>query len=258
VARRIIRLSLLALALLGNNAMAGAIATDANIVTGLDISDSIGLDELRLEMEGMARAIRSPKVLQAFRSGPNGRIGFAVFAWHHNQLPIMVLPWTLISTEDDALAASRTIEARLGANIETEAREQEEARKGRLAAYIGRRTNLSRAIDHAAEMLTGSPYVADRSVVNIVGNGPDNVGEDASFARDRAVQAGATINGVVLGGDGGVLDYYRRQVAGGAGSFVMATDGATDMVQAMVRKFVLDIAVVLPERDAGMDMAVVN
>jgi Ca-activated chloride channel homolog len=76
--------------LCGGVCLAGEIGNDANIVTGLDISDSITPDEIRLEIEGMARAIRSPEVLAAIQSGKNGRIGFAVFAWSHNQFPDVV------------------------------------------------------------------------------------------------------------------------------------------------------------------------
>lgn len=60
--------------------LADEIVTDANIVTGLDISYSIDPDDMRLEIEGMARAIRSPEVLRAIQGGTHRRIGFAVFA----------------------------------------------------------------------------------------------------------------------------------------------------------------------------------
>jgi hypothetical protein len=52
-----------------NVGLADDIVTDANIVTGLDISDSIGQHDMQLEIEGMARAIRSPEVLAAIKGG---------------------------------------------------------------------------------------------------------------------------------------------------------------------------------------------
>jgi hypothetical protein len=82
---------------------------------------------------------------------------------------------------------------------------------------------------------------ARRSIVNIIGNGEDNVGEDADIARDRIVRTGAVVNGVVLGGDPSVLDYYRRRVIGGPGAFVMSTNDLTTMVEVMTRKFLYDI-----------------
>ena len=183
-------------------ALANDLATDANIVTGLDISDSIAPADLRLEILGMARAIRAPDVLAAVRGGRHGQIGFAVFAWHHGEFPVVV-PWTLIASAADAHAVARAIEARLLVDVDTEARANEKF-------YAGRLTNLSRAIDHAAAMLLAAPYAADRAIVNIIGNGTDNVGEAPAGARERLVAAGGTVNGVVLGDDPLMLDYYRR------------------------------------------------
>ena len=228
-------LALGAVLLCGNVGLAGGIVTDANIVTGLDISYSIAPDDLRLEIEGMARAIRSPEVLAAIESGRYGRIGFAVFAWHHDQFPLVV-PWAIIASKADALAVARAIEARLGVNLEAEARANQ-------TFYMGRLTNLSQAIDHAGEMIATAPFAADRAIVNIIGNGEDNVGEDAAVARERVVAAGTTVNGVVLGDDPVVLEYYRREVIGGPGAFVISTREATTLVDVLTRKFLYDIVV---------------
>jgi hypothetical protein len=234
-------LALGAALLCGRVGLADDIVTDANIVTGLDISDSVDSDNMRLEIEGMARAIHSPEVLAAIQSGQTGRIGFAVFAWHHNQFP-KVVSWSLIASEADAIVVAREIEARLHVNVELEAREKE-------AFYIGRLTDVSQAIDHAAEMLATAPFTTEHNIANIVGNGDDNVGEDARFARDRMVEMGAIVNGVVLGGDPSVLDYYRRQVVGGPGAFLMSADDAPTLVDVMRRKLVHDIVLAMPPRD---------
>jgi len=219
--------------LCGRSALADEVVTDANIVTGLDISDSITREDMRLEIESMAQAIRSPEFLAAIQSGRHGRIGFAVFAWHHNQFPDVVR-WTLIGSEEDASAVARQIESRLRVDVEVEARKEE-------PYYMGRLTDLSQAIDHATEMLGTAPFAGKRSVVNIIGNGEDNVGDDAQAARDRGVESGAIVNGVVLGGDASVVDYYRRQVIGGPGAFVMSTNSSETMVEVMTRKFLYDI-----------------
>jgi hypothetical protein len=221
--------------LCGRAGQAEDIVTDANIVTGLDISYSIDRSDTSREIAGMAQAIRSPEVLSAIRGGRHGRIGFAVFAWHHNQFPV-VASWTLIASEDDALAAAREIEARLLVDVEMEARNKE-------AFYIGRLTNLSQAIDHATEMLRTAPFATDRSVINIIGNGEDNVGEDAGIARDRVVDMGGIVNGVVLSEDPAVLDYYRQEVMGGPGAFVLSTGDAASLVEVLRRKLLNDLVV---------------
>ena len=130
----------LAVALLAAEAApADEITTDVNIVTGLDISNSIEPDDLTLELAGMAQAISDPRVLKAIQAGEHRRIGFAVFAWHHGQFP-PVVPWMVIGSAEDARIAANLIEARRQVNVELEVRRQ-------AAWYIGRLTDLSAAID---------------------------------------------------------------------------------------------------------------
>jgi hypothetical protein len=234
--------------LCGGVGLAGEIVTDANVATALDISDSVGADDLELEIEGIAEAIRSPEFLAAIQSGRHGRIGFAMFAWHHSQFP-EVVPWRLIASEEDAAAVAREIENRLHVNIDLEARRD-------APHYIGRLTDLSRAIDHATELLETAPFSSERSIANIVGNGTDNVGEGAQAARDRSVAAGAIINGVVIGNDPLLLAYYRRQVIGGPGAFAISTIEAATIAEAMRRKFIHDIALAMPNR--GHDTTTVD
>jgi len=207
--------------------------TDANIVTGLDISNSIGPDQVGLELAGLAQAIRDPRVMTAIKAGKHGRIGFAVFAWHHGQFPAVV-SWMTIASPQDAEIAARAIEARRLVDLELEGRAQVEW-------YIGRLTDLSQAIDYADAMLLTAPYAANRAVINIVGNGEDNVGENSAAARDRFVARGGTINGLILGQDAAMIAYYRDRVIGGRASFVMSIDRNSAMADAFVRKFLGDI-----------------
>ena len=222
----------LALMLASRAAPGDEAMTDANIVTALDISDSITPEQMTLELAGMAAAIQDQRVLAAIRMGVHRRIGFAVFAWHHDQFPIVV-DWTVIATEADAQAVAQAFKARTFVDVEIESRKVE--------WYIGRLTDLSQAIDHANDLLMLAPYRSPRTVVNIVGNGDDNVGEDADIARDRAVARGITLNGVVLGSDDAMIAYYRQQVSGGPASFVMSAAAAPSLADAFVRKFIGDI-----------------
>ena len=226
-------LALAAVLLAAGAAPADETATDVNIVTGLDISNSIEPDSLTLELAGMAEAIRDPRVLKAIQAGEHRRIGFAVFAWHHGQFPAVV-PWMVIASPQDAEIAARAIEARQLVDLELEGRAQVEW-------YIGRLTDLSQAIEYADAMLLTAPYVGDRAVINIVGNGEDNVGENSAVARDRFVARGGTINGLVLGQDAAMIAYYRDRVIGGRASFVMSIDRNSAMADAFVRKFLGDI-----------------
>jgi len=227
----------LGLALSGSAVSADAV-TDVNIVTGLDISNSIHPDQIQLELAGLAQAIQDPRVMTAIKAGKHGRIGFAVFAWHHGQFPTVVA-WMTIASPQDAGIAARAIEARQLVDLELEGRAQVEW-------YIGRLTDLSQAIEYADAMLLTAPYTGDRAVVNIVGNGTDNVGDDPTQARDGFVARGGTINGVVLGDDPEMIAYYRDWVIGGRTSFVMSISRESTMTDALVRKFIADIVALAP------------
>lgn len=153
----------------------------------------------------------------------------------------MLVSWTLIASEEDALGVSHAIEARLRVDVEAEARSH-------AALFIGRLTNLSQAIDRAGDMLLTAPFATGRSIVNIIGNGEDNVGEAAGPARDRLVDAGGIVNGVVLTRDPAMVDYYRRQVIGGPGAFVLSTGESATLVEMLTRKFRYDIVLATAPR----------
>jgi hypothetical protein len=202
---------------------------DTLLVTGLDVSSSINAQETMLQIEGVAAAIRSSAVVGAIQNGKRGRIGFTVFVWADGDYPELVA-WRAIDGQDSADAAAEEMLAKLQGLIDSSSRS------------VGTLTNLSGAIDHAGDLLETSPFAAGRAVVNIVGNGADNVGEDPQRARADLLAAGATINGVVVGGDPTVLNYYRHQVIGGRFAFVLPAGSAGDMANAMIAKFVTEIS----------------
>lgn len=216
------------------------VTTDANIVTALDISDSVDPQEIRIEIEGMAQAIRAREVLDAIQAGRHGRIGFAVFAWYHDGIYPMLVSWTIIGSARDAMSVSNQIADGLRIADEAEGRRRSNLHQS------GRLTDISEAIDHAAELLLTAPYGTSRGVVNIIGNGEDNLGEGPQRARDNLTVQGGTINGVVLGGEPSVLDYYRQQVIGGPGAFLLSADDVDMIAELLVRKLRYDIVMNTP------------
>jgi hypothetical protein len=224
------------------DAAADELVTDANIVTALDISDSIDPQATAIEIEGMATAIRAPEIMQAIQGGRHHRIGFAVFAWRDGAYPELV-SWTVIATAKDAAEVSERLESGFRAFAASD------LPSPMLAPHM---TDLSGAIDHAAILLLTAPYVAERSVINVVGNGWDNVGEGPRRARDRFVATGGTINGVILSFDPVLMGYYRSTVIGGPGSFLLSVDHPAAMEEVLARKFLYDIA----QQPGGDDLAV--
>ena len=203
---------------------------DVALVLAVDVSRSMSFDELLIQRQGYAAAISSPEVLRAIGQGLHGRIGVTFFEWAGNHHFQKIIDWTVIETEADAVSiANRLLEGNsLGA----------------------RRTSISGAIQAGMLLLNDVPFPADRLVIDISGDGPNNQGLPVAEARDMAIARGIVINGLPLMTSGGLgsqyniddLDeYYRRCVIGGPGSFVIPVTNWPQFPEAVRRKLVLEI-----------------
>ena len=110
-------------------------------------------------------------------------------------------------------------------------------------------------------MLERAPYEAPRRTIDVSGDGTNNSGRDVTLARDEAVAQGVTINGLVILSDapmawnpehtnppGGLANYYRSNVIGGPGAFVMVAENYNSFGQAIVKKLIAEIAELPPRR----------
>lgn len=217
--------------------------TDANLVTAIDVSDSIGRHEEWLQQTGLVRALVHPDFLRAATSGRHGRIGFAVFTWSSGGAFEQLVPWTVIGSAEDAARLSASIASVTlidrthygGGDTEQDRGDADNA------SMPDRRTDLSAAIDFASLLLRTAPNAAVRSVMNICANGVDNVEGGVAAARERALAQGTTINGLVLGRGTRIGRYFQSEVIGGSGAFVMELADPDDAAETMVRKFVRDL-----------------
>ena len=83
-------------------------------------------------------------------------------------------------------------------------------------------TSISAAIDYSVRLIASSGLTAERKVIDISGDGSNNDGRDVTAARDDAVAACITVNGLpIVEVEPGLDDYYRRNVIGGPGAFVV-------------------------------------
>jgi Protein of unknown function (DUF1194) len=212
--------------------------TDANLVTALDVSDSIMRHEEWLQVEGLAKAVVSAAVLDAIAGGRHRRIGFAVHTWSSGGRFEIVVPWTLIEAGDDAEKVAKVLREFA---IDRSSWQPHANGSGGSDKSPEHQTDISRAINFAASLALAAPSASQRPVVNICANGTDNVGEDPRAARDRALAAGIVINGLVIGGKNGLAGYLRKHVQGGAGSFVIQVTQPAALAAAMIDKLLRDL-----------------
>jgi Protein of unknown function (DUF1194) len=215
--------------------------TDVNLVTAIDVSGSIDGAAERLELLGIAEALENPAVLQAIAGGQHRRIGFVAFTWSSAGGEFVELvPWTVIASREQALLAGRLLRA--AHNLPAEFYAQPWRSPERRPWVPGLATDISATIEHGIELLQAAPFASSRHVINICANGRDNVGIGPDLARDRAAAAGIDINAVVLKQEEDLVPYFWDHVRTGADSFVIDARELPDLAQAMLRKFVTEIA----------------
>jgi Ca-activated chloride channel homolog len=218
------------------------VQVDANLVTALDTSASVGRYEEWLEREGLAQAVTDPRFLEAVRTGPHRRVGFAVFTWSSHDHAKTLVPWTMVATPEDAAWVSQHLRS-VQLIEESQLLDHDIPTDHYEAPKKQHQTDIALAIRSASALLKTAPSQSRRSVINIVGNGPSNSGREPALARDAALESGQIINGLVIGyGLVSDVGYYRTHVIGGPGSFVMQVSNPKEVTEAFLAKLRLDIA----------------
>jgi hypothetical protein len=230
-------------------AAAQDVQVDTALIVSVDVSNSVDSDRYKLQMEGIAKALEDPSVVDAIVSGPNGGILFSMVTWADR--PALTLPWVKISSKADALAVA--------------------AKVRKLPLQGGEFTCMTKMLRSANDKIVPQiPAKALRVVIDVSGDGPDNCNaeEPIETVRDELVANGVTINGLPIleganaGGAAGVVvpnaadkdaahaaadpkgleEWYRTHVQAGNGSFVLPADGYGDFARAIRQKFVIEIS----------------
>jgi hypothetical protein len=224
-------------ALLGVATPVVAEPVDLLLVLSADVSRSVDATKFQLQRNGYAAAITNPRVVDAIRSGPHGKIAIAFVEWSGAGAQKVVVDWTVIGDMKSAQDLSAHI-------VEAQ-------------RPFADRTSISGGIDYAMGQFERSPFTSSRRTIDVSGDGTNNSGRDVSSARDEAVAKGVTINGLVILSEqplswnadhthppGGLANYYRNNVVGGPGAFVMVAQNFESFGQAILNKLIAEIAVV--------------
>jgi Protein of unknown function (DUF1194) len=215
---------------------ARAAGVDLEIVLAADVSRSIDDGEFELQRKGYAAALTDPRVLKAIGATRSRAIGVCFVEWSGAHDQQVVLEWTLIRDEEDGAAAA--------AAILTAPR-----------SFTGR-TAIGAAIDFAKAHFADAKWPAGRRIIDISCDGTSNSGPTLAEARDQAVAAGITINGLAIINEqpnssfsahthppGGLPSYYRQNVIGGPSAFLVVVKNFNSFADAMADKLTKEIAV---------------
>jgi hypothetical protein len=208
---------------------------DLLLALAMDVSRSMEHPKFVLQRQGYAAAVTDPQVLRAIRGGAHQKSALCFIDWSGGAEQKLIIDWNVIDSLESA--------QRFGDLI--------------LAAprSFNDRTSIGGGISFAAAQIARAPYESDRQTIDVSGDGTNNAGRDVQFARDQAVAKGINVNGIPILTDiresrtpehtnppGGLEKYYRDNVIGGPGAFVMVAEDFNDFGKAIVKKMIAEIA----------------
>ena len=205
---------------------------DLELILAVDVSGSIDEEEAQLQRQGYADALSDPLVIGAITSGMLGRVALTYVEWAAFGHYRTVVDWSLIDGDESAKDFVRRLVT--------------------IPVVTARRTSISSAIENSLPMFEANEFEGIRRVIDISGDGANNYGRFVNEARDDAVAAGITINGLPIINDRPSrfgwrtipnLDlYYEHCVVGGPGAFIVVAENFQAFATAVRRKLILEIA----------------
>ncbi len=198
---------------------------DALLVLAIDSSSSVDRAEFALQMEGLAAAFRNGEVHAAITSGPKHSVAVALMEWSDPNWQRVGVPWRILRSAGDAL--------KLADEIDTTPR-----------LIDGGGTALGNALSVAVRMIQSAPIKAERKIIDISGDGAQNLGRALAPVRATALKAGITLNGLaIVNEEPDLEDYYRAALIGGPESFVLRAANYEDFTQAIRQKLIRELSV---------------
>ena len=223
---------------------------DLVLALAIDISGSIDPEEARLQRQGYVQAFRDREIVKAILGGATGRIAVAYFEWSDSWMQKLLMDWTLLDSEAAIEAfASRLNEAPIS---------------------IARRTSISGAMRYAVPLFVRAPYVTERKVLDVSGDGSNNDGMLVTDMRHELLKERIVINGLPIMNDRpnpfgfpnetDLDKYYLHCVTGGPRSFVEVATSFDDFPRAVRKKLLQEVADrgpefgPLPDHDIGFEI----
>jgi Protein of unknown function (DUF1194) len=209
-------------------ASAQSAEADVALVLAVDVSGSVDDGRFKLQREGIATALESEAFGEVLSGGIHQTVEIVVVEWAEQQQTI--LPWTIVHGRDDISAVANQL-------------------RGAPRSSVHVMTDPAGGIAAADRLLASAPLPAGRKVIDMSGDGRQNSGEvPTASARDAAISHGVTVNGLPItsGEEPHVDEWYRANIIGGPGAFLVVADGHQAFADAFRQKLTLEVAGLAP------------
>ncbi len=184
------------------------------LILAVDVSGSVDRNEYRIQMDGLAMALRDGIVSDAL---VDQKAAVALVQWSGSSRQELSVPWTHIATQADVMSLADTIadDPRLWRNYST---------------AIGEALSLSMAAFDAGP-------TCRRRVVDLSGDGLSNEGLEPNTLRHDLQRRDIVVNALAIETDDEDLTgYFFEHVIAGEGAFVITANGFEDYPEQIKRK----------------------
>ena len=192
------------------------------LVLAMDVSSSVDETEYLLQRNGLAAALLSPQVQDAFFVSPDPA-ALQIFEWSGQGHQTELVSWRMIRTPGDLSTV---------ANQLTEG----------MRSARGLPTAMGHALAYASIKLQEAPNCLFQTI-DMAGDGVNNAGFGPASVYATFPFDGVTVNGLVISGnDDATFGFYTDQVLRGPLAFVETADGFADFEAAMQRKLIRELS----------------
>ena len=191
------------------------------LVLAMDVSQSVDAGEYRLQIDGLAAALRDPEIAEIL---VRDQVALSVIQWSGVDSQEVSLDWTQMLSPSHVQLFAAAVQ--------------------RLPrAFIMSNTAPAEALNTALRHFDSGPDCA-RRVIDMSGDGTPNAGGDVGRFRRTAERSGVTVNGLAIEGLGrAITNFYERNVITADG-FVETARGHRDYGRAIRRKILREISTV--------------
>ncbi|MGB3243633.1 MAG: DUF1194 domain-containing protein [Sulfitobacter sp.] len=193
---------------------AAALPCGLALVLAVDVSGSVDTREYRIQMDGLAAALRDGVVVDAL---VQQQAQITLIQWTGSSRQGQTIPWTQMLGHDDVLDLAQRIE--------------DDVRRWR---------NFSTAIGEAVALSVKTfDAVSDcaRRVIDVSGDGVSNEGDTPDKVRPLLQEQGVIVNALAIETDETDLTaYFYENLIFGEGAFVITANGFEDYPEQIRRK----------------------
>lgn len=196
-----------------------AAACDIALVLAVDVSGSVDAREFRIQMDGLAAALRDGAISEAL---VRKKAAVQVIQWTGRGRQQVSVPWTRIRDFDDTdqLADDIARDERVWRNFSTA---------------------IGEALLYARDSFDEVPE-CKRKVIDVSGDGRSNEGVEPRAVHAQMAQAGIIVNGLAIEEtDQGLTAYYESDLITGPGAFAVRAAGFEDYPDRIKRKLLREV-----------------